>query len=113
MVFAEALSELDQYRAFTTEVQVPVMANITEFGETPLFTVDELREVGVALALYPLSAFRAMNAAADRVYKTIRQAGTQKELVDSMQSRDELYDILDYHEHEQRMDQLLESEHHE
>lgn len=113
MVFAEALTELDQYRAFTTEVQVPVMANITEFGETPMFTVDELREVGVALALYPLSAFRAMNSAADRVYKTIRQAGTQKELVDSMQSRDELYDILDYHEHEKRMDQLLESEHHE
>ncbi len=113
MVFAEALTELEQYRAFTSEIQVPVMANITEFGETPLFTVDELREVGVALALYPLSAFRAMNAAADRVYKTIRQAGTQKELLDSMQSRDELYDILDYHEHEKRMDLLLESEHHE
>lgn len=113
MVFAEELTELDQYRALTHAVQVPVMANLTEFGPAPLFTVEQLREVGVALALYPLSAFRAMTAAADRVYKTIRQAGTQRDVVDLMQSRDELYEILDYHEHERRFDELLESESHE
>ena len=113
MVFAEALVDLDQFRAFTDAVDVPVLANVTEFGQTPLFTVDQLREAGVAIALYPLSAFRAMNAAAERVYQTIRETGTQKEVIDAMQSREELYDILDYHEHERKIDVLLESESHE
>lgn len=113
MIFAEALSDLEAYRSVTREVSVPVMANLTEFGRTPLFTLEQLRDVGVAVALYPLSAFRAMNAAADRVYKTIRHTGTQRDLLDSMQTRDQLYDVLDYHEHERRMDQLLESESHD
>ena len=110
MIFAEALTDLEAYRSVTAEVTVPVMANLTEFGRTPLFSLDQLRDVGVALALYPLSAFRAMNAAADRVYQTIRQSGTQRDLLDVMQTRDQLYDVLDYHEHERRMDQLLEQE---
>ena len=83
-------------------VQAPVLANMTEFGKTPLFTVDEFCSAGVGLVLYPLSAFRAMNAAALRVYQTIRSAGTQKDLLDSMQTRDELYDLLDYHSQEQQ-----------
>lgn len=102
MIFAEALTSLDEYRRFTAAVCVPVLANVTEFGRTPLFTVDELRDVGVRLALYPLSAFRAMNAAAARVYQTLRTAGTQSELIDSMQTRDELYDLLDYYAKEQQ-----------
>jgi methylisocitrate lyase len=110
MIFAEELTELAQFQAFTAAIPVPVLANVTEFGQTPLFTVDELRECGVGLVLYPLSAFRGMNAAAEAVYKTLRQEGTQKNLIDSMQTRDELYDILDYHEHEKKMDQLLETE---
>ncbi len=101
MIFAEALTSLDDYRRFSTAVPVPVLANITEFGRTPLFTVDQLRDVGVRLALYPLTAYRAMNAAATRVYQTLRTSGTQSELIDSMQTREELYDVLDYYAQEE------------
>jgi methylisocitrate lyase len=96
MIFAEALTTLDEYRQFTAAVGVPVLANITEFGRTPLLTVDELRDAGVQLVLYPLSAFRAMNAAAQRVYRTIREEGTQRGVVQEMQTRAELYELLDY-----------------
>ncbi|MGH8669610.1 MAG: methylisocitrate lyase [Burkholderiales bacterium] len=106
MVFPEAITELSMYRRFADAVKVPVLANITEFGATPLFTLDELRSAQVALALYPLSAFRAMNQAAVRVYETIREEGTQKRLLDAMQNREELYDILDYHAYEQKLDEL-------
>jgi len=88
-------------------VKVPVLANITEFGKTPLFTLDELRSAGVAIALYPLSAFRAMNKAALAVYETLRRTGTQKDLLATMQTRDELYDYLDYHAYEKKLDELF------
>ncbi|MCZ6559635.1 MAG: methylisocitrate lyase [Gammaproteobacteria bacterium] len=107
MIFAEALTELDEYRAFVSQVGAPVLANITEFGKTPLFTIEELREVGVQLALYPLSAFRAMSKAAERVYGVLRQQGTQKSCTDTMQTRDELYDVLNYHEYERKLDELF------
>lgn len=102
MIFAEALTSLDEYRRFTSAVGVPVLANITEFGRTPLFTVDELREAGVRLVLYPLTAFRAMSAAALRVYQTVRREGTQKSIIDQLQTRDELYDVLNYLEQERQ-----------
>jgi methylisocitrate lyase len=107
MIFAEALHTLEDYRRFTRNVSAPVLANITEFGRTPLFRVEELREVGVRLVLYPLSAFRAMSAAAMRVYGTIRSEGTQRALVDQMQTRTELYDILNYHAFEEKLDALF------
>jgi len=110
MLFPEALSELDHYRQFVEGVGIPVLANLTEFGRTPLFTLEELRGAGVALALYPLSAFRAMNAAALRVYRTIREEGTQRGVVDTMQSRDELYRLLGYHAFEERLDRLFARE---
>ena len=110
MIFAEALTELDQYKAFTAEVKVPVLANITEFGKTPLYTTEELGAAGCSLVLYPLSAFRAMNAAALNVYEAIRKAGTQKEVVDTMQSRIDLYDYLNYHSFEQKLDELFKEE---
>ncbi len=97
MIFAEALTTLDEYRQFTAAVRVPVLANLTEFGKTPLFTLDELREAGVRLALYPLTAFRAMSAAAVMTYDTLRQCGTQRDLIHQLQSRAELYDVLNYH----------------
>jgi methylisocitrate lyase len=106
MIFAEALYPLEDYRAFTRAVPVPVLANITEFGKTPLFTVEELRGVGVRLVLYPLSAFRAMSAAAVRVYETIRNKGTQRDVVDQMQTREQLYDVLNYHSFKDKLDQL-------
>jgi methylisocitrate lyase len=106
MIFAEALYALEGYGAFASAVPVPVLANITEFGKTPLFTVEELREVGVRLVLYPLSAFRAMSAAAVRVYETIRNKGTQRDVVDQMQTREQLYDVLNYHFFEDKLDQL-------
>jgi len=96
MIFAEALTTLDEYRQFTTAVPVPVLANLTEFGKTPLFTLDELRDVGVRLALYPLTTFRAMSAAAKMTYDTLRQCGTQRDLIHQLQSRAELYDVLNY-----------------
>jgi methylisocitrate lyase len=107
MIFPEAMTELAMYRRFAAAVKVPVLANITEFGKTPLFTVEELRSANVGLALYPLSAFRAMNQAALRVYETVRREGTQKSVLGSMQTRDELYDFLDYHAYEQKLDELF------
>ncbi len=108
MIFAEALITLDEYREFTSKVQVPVLANITEFGKTPLYTVDELGAVGVSLALYPLSAFRAMSKAALEVYGALRTQGTQKAVIDKMQTRAELYDVLGYHEYERKLDALFQ-----
>ena len=95
------------YRRFVDAVGVPVLANITEFGSTPLYTVDELRSAGVALALYPLSAFRAMNQAALNVYRHLRADGTQRAVVDTMQTRAELYEFLGYHAYEQKLDELF------
>lgn len=110
MLFAEAVTDLDQYRRFAETVDVPILANITEFGKTPLFTVSQLAEVGVSLVLYPLSAFRAMNAAAFKVYETLRSEGTQRGVVDLMQTRDELYDFLGYAEYEEKLDMLFAKE---
>ncbi len=107
MVFPEAMTELDQYRRFAEAVKLPVLANITEFGKTPLFTVEELRKAGAGLALYPLSAFRAMSAAALKVYGAIRADGTQQKVVDLMQTRDDLYKVLNYHEYERKLDSLF------
>ena len=107
MIFPEAVTELAQYRKFVATVKVPVLANITEFGSTPLFTLEELRSAGVAVALYPLSAFRAMNKAALAVYETVRRKGTQKDVLAAMQTRDELYDYLDYHAYEKKLDELF------
>ncbi|MEM6750131.1 MAG: methylisocitrate lyase [Planctomycetota bacterium] len=108
MIFAEAMSSLDEYNTFCDALDAPVLANITEFGKTPLFTVDQLRDAGVSLALYPLSAFRAMSAAALDVYRTLREHGTQQPALGAMQTRDELYRILDYHQHEQAADRLAQ-----
>jgi methylisocitrate lyase len=107
MVFPEAVPSIEVYRRFADAVKVPVLANITEFGKTPLYTADELRAAGVAIALYPLSAFRAMNNAALKVYDTVRRTGTQRSLVPEMQTREELYDFLDYHSYEQKLDELF------
>jgi methylisocitrate lyase len=109
-IFPEAMTELSMYRKFAAAVKVPVLANITEFGATPLFSVGELRSANVAIVLYPLSAFRAMNKAALNVYQAVRRDGTQKNVVDSMQTRNELYDYLDYHSYETRLDQLFTKE---
>lgn len=107
MIFPEAVTELAMYRRFADAVKVPVLANITEFGSTPLFTVEELRPAGVAIALYPLSAFRAMNKAAENVYAAIRRDGTQQNVLDAMQTRMELYERIGYHEYEQKLDALF------
>lgn len=106
-IFAEAAYDLPTYQRFVDAVKVPVLANITEFGQTPLFTREELASVGVAIQLYPLSAFRAMNKAAEAVYTAIRRDGHQKAVVDSMQTREELYDRINYHDYEQRLDALF------
>ena len=110
MIFPEAITELDMYRKFTDALKVPVLANITEFGSTPLFTVEQLRSANVRLVLYPLSAFRAMNRAALDVYRAIRRDGTQQNVLDTMQTRAELYDFLDYHTFEAKLDQLFAKE---
>ena len=107
MIFPEAMTELPMYQQFAEAVGVPVLANITEFGATPLFSVDELRDVGVGLVLYPLSAFRAMNKAAQNVYEAVRRDGTQKNVVDTMQTRMELYESINYHDFEQKLDALF------
>jgi methylisocitrate lyase len=107
MIFAEALTELSQYRAFVKTVGVPVLANITEFGKTPLFTLEELRLASVSLALYPLSAFRAMSAAALDVYRALRANGTQKGLLSRMQTRAQLYECLNYESYERKIEPLL------
>ena len=106
-IFAEALTTLDEYSQFTDAIGVPVLANLTEFGKTPLFTTDELRGVGVGMALYPLSAFRAMSAAALDVYETLRREGTQESVVEAMQTRMELYDVLGYQAYEDKLDELF------
>ncbi|HEX9707035.1 MAG TPA: methylisocitrate lyase [Steroidobacteraceae bacterium] len=107
MIFAEALTTLDEYRGFTQALAVPVLANITEFGRTPLFTAAELGKAGVRLVLYPLSAFRAMSRTALEVYGAIRKDGSQRTVVDRMQTRDELYEVLGYHDYERKLDELF------
>ena len=107
MIFAEALTTLDEYRQFTSSIDAPVLANLTEFGRTPMFTVDELREAGVAVALYPLTGFRAMSAAALQTFETLRRRGTQADALGNMQTRDELYDVLDYRSYERKLDALF------
>lgn len=106
MLFPEAITELSMYRRFADVAQVPILANITEFGATPLFTTDELRSANVAMALYPLSAFRAMNRAAEKVYTVLRQEGTQKNVIDIMQTRNELYESINYYQFEEKLDAL-------
>ncbi|NNE00232.1 MAG: methylisocitrate lyase [Pirellulaceae bacterium] len=104
MIFAEALVSWDEFQKFANDVSVPVLANMTEFGKSPLLTINQLRDAGIRMILYPLTAFRAMNAAAQRAYTTLRHEGTQAALLDAMQTRDELYDLLDYHRWEQEID---------
>ncbi|MFM8466559.1 MAG: methylisocitrate lyase [Oxalobacteraceae bacterium] len=106
MIFPEAITELAMYKQFAAAVRVPILANITEFGATPLYTVEELRGANVGLVLYPLSAFRAMNKAAENVYLAVRREGSQKNVVDTMQTRMELYDRIGYHDFEQKLDAL-------
>ena len=106
-IFAEAVTDLDQYRAFATRTGVPILANLTEFGKTPPFTIDELRSADVAMALYPLSAFRAMSLAAESVYAEIRGAGTQEKIVDKMQTREQLYENIGYREYERKINELF------
>jgi methylisocitrate lyase len=110
MIFAEAVTELSDYRRFKDACNVPILANLTEFGKTPAFTVDELSSVGVDIALYPLTAFRAANKAAESVFKVIRGAGTQKDVIPALQTRDELYEYLEYHNYESKLDELFEAE---
>ena len=107
-IFAEAMTELSLYERIVSQCPVPVLANITEFGQTPLYSLEELRSVGISMALYPLSAFRAMSLAALDVYETLRKEGTQKTVQDKMQTRDELYEVLDYHSYETKLDELFE-----
>ena len=109
-IFPEAITELSMYKAFAAAVKVPVLANITEFGDTPLYTVDELRTADVAMVLYPLSAFRAMNKAAEVIYNTVRQEGTQKSVVGLMQTRKELYDSINYWDYENRLNALFKQQ---
>ena len=107
-LFPEAIRDLETYKKFTDAFKVPVLANITEFGMTPLFTVAELSTVGVGIVLYPLSAFRAMNKAAELVYETVRKEGSQKSVIDTMQTRDELYQRINYYEYETALDKFLQ-----
>ena len=107
-IFAEASYDLDTYRKFSSSLNVPVLANITEFGKTPLFTVEELKGAGVGIVLYPLSAFRAMNKAAEAVYEAIRRDGHQHQVLDLMQTREELYDRIGYHHYEEQLDALFQ-----
>ena len=105
-IFAEAITNLDDYRRFVAEVPAPVLANVTEFGLTPLFTVEELKNSGISMILYPLSAFRAMNKAAEKAYQVIRKEGTQKSIIEQMQTREELYDVISYYQYEQSLDRF-------
>jgi len=107
-IFPEAIRDLDSYKRFTDALSVPVLANITEFGLTPLFTLAELKGAGVDMALYPLSAFRAMNKAAENVFEVIRREGTQKSVIDTMQTREELYERINYYEFEKSLDKFSE-----
>jgi methylisocitrate lyase len=106
-VFADAVVDIATYKRMVEATKVPVLCNITEFGKTPFFTVDECRDAGIGMILYPLSAFRAMNKAAENVYKAIRRDGTQKNVVDTMQTREELYEVINYHAYEQSLDKLF------
>ena len=106
-IFAEAVTDISQYKSFREALKVPILANITEFGKTPLFNKQELEKVGIDIILYPLSAFRAMSKVAQEVYKEIYQKGTQKDILDKMQTRDELYELLDYHSYEEKLDNLF------
>jgi methylisocitrate lyase len=107
MIFPEAITDLPMYKKFAAAVKVPTLANITEFGKSPLFTVDELRSADVAIVLYPLTAFRAMNKAALKAYETVRKAGTQKPMLPEMQTREDLYDVIGYHDYEKKLDELF------
>ena len=107
-IFAEAITEIEDYKKFSENLNVPILANITEFGKTPLFSKEELKDAGVDMILYPLSAFRAMSKAAEGVYSEILEKGTQQDLIDRMQTRDELYEVLDYHTFEKKLDDLFE-----
>ena len=107
-IFAEAVTEIEDYKKFSENLRVPILANITEFGKTPLFSKEELEEAGVDMILYPLSAFRAMSKAAERIYSEILEKGTQQNLIDRMQTREELYEVLDYHTFEKKLDDLFE-----
>ncbi len=107
MIFAEALTDPDQYRKFTSAISVPILANMTEFGKTPVLTTEQFQSVGVDMVLYPLSAFRAMSRAAENIYRGIREQGGQQNLLEQMQTRDRLYEVLSYHEYEQKLDQVL------
>jgi len=107
MIFPEAITDLPMYRKFADAVKVPILANITEFGKSPLFTVEELRSANVAMVLYPLTAFRAMNKAALKTYENLRKTGTQKGSIGEMQTREELYDVIDYHAYEKKLDELF------
>ena len=108
MIFPEAITDLETYKKLSSTLSVPILANITEFGKTPLFTVDQLRDVGVGIVLYPLSAFRAMNKAAELVYETIRKTGSQSSVIDTMQTREELYERIDYYSYESALDKYQE-----
>ncbi|HBW84597.1 MAG TPA: methylisocitrate lyase, partial [Gammaproteobacteria bacterium] len=108
-IFPEAILEIEQYQRFASALDVPILANITEFGKTPLFDCKTLREAGVAMVLYPLSAFRAMSKAADEVYKAIATNGDQLTVVPNMQTREQLYEVLGYHEYEQKLDRLFDN----
>lgn len=110
MIFAEALTTLDEYKQFTDTIQVPVLANLTEFGQTPLFTTEELAGVGIRMALYPLTAFRAMSKTALDVYTDVREKGTQSGVVDRMQTRTDLYDVLGYQAYEDKLDELFKEQ---
>jgi methylisocitrate lyase len=110
MIFPEAITDLPMYKKFAAAVNAPILANITEFGKTPLFTVEELRSADVAVVLYPLSAFRAMNKAAMKVYEAVRKSGTQKSVLPDMQTREELYEIIGYHDYEKKLDELFARE---
>jgi len=107
MIFPEAITDLPMYRKFAEAVKVPILANITEFGKSPLFTVDELRSANVAMVLYPLTAFRAMNKAALNVYENLRKTGSQKNSIGEMQTREELYEVINYHSYEKKLDELF------
>ena len=107
MIFPEAITDLPMYKRFAEAVKVPVLANITEFGKSPLFTVDELRSANVAMVLYPLTGFRAMNKAALKAYETVRKSGTQKPMIPEMQTREELYEVINYHSYEKKLDELF------
>jgi len=110
MIFPEAMTSLDDYRRFKQAVEVPILANLTEFGSTPFFTTDELRDAGVDIALYCCGAYRAMNKAALNFYETVRREGTQKNIIGTLQTREELYDFLGYHAYEQKLDELFSKE---